>query len=68
MWGGVIIKGTTELTFLNGKQDALGNVYLLLGFTLPFAYRQHGLDYVLQQVNAAIHTTREHSTSSIVNK
>jgi transposase len=56
VWGGFSSRGTTELAFLEGKQDAEAYIATLSDHLLPFAHANHGDGYFFQQDNASIHT------------
>ncbi|OQR89886.1 hypothetical protein ACHHYP_05967 [Achlya hypogyna] len=59
IWGAFSSKGKSELRVLEGKQDSYEYVTTLSDFLLPFAHTNYGYDFVFQQDNASIHTSRE---------
>jgi transposase len=59
IWGAFSSKGKSELRILEGTQDSYEYVSTLSDFLLPFAHAKYGYDFVFQQDNASIHTSRE---------
>lgn len=51
--------GKTELAVLVGRQASEQYIYTVSEYLLPFAHKHYGTDFVFQQDNAAIHTSRE---------
>ncbi|KAG1705289.1 hypothetical protein DVH05_028532 [Phytophthora capsici] len=58
VWGAFSSKGTSELAFLEGKQNAEKYIDTLGDYLFPFAHLYHGLDFEFQHDNASIHTAR----------
>jgi transposase len=59
VWAGFSALGKTELAVLVGRQASSHYVYTLSEYLLHFAHRHYGVEFVFQQDNAAIHTSRE---------
>jgi hypothetical protein len=58
VWVSFSAKGKSEIAFLVGKQKAADYIYTLSEYLLPFAHLEHGVDVLLIQDNASIHTSR----------
>lgn len=58
LWGGFSAKGKTELAVLKGMQNSDDYVYMVSEFLLPFAHLTYGTDFIYQQDNASIHTSK----------
>ena len=58
VWGAFSAKRTSELAFLEGKQNAEKYIDTLGNYFFPFAHLKHGLDIEFQQNNASIHTAK----------
>jgi transposase len=59
VWGAFSANGKSELRILEGTQNSYEYTVTLADYLLPFAYADHGNEYVFQQDNASIHTSRE---------
>lgn len=59
VWAGFSAMGTTEIDIVDGNMDSARYIWTLSEFLLPFAHRQYGLDFILQQDNARPHVSRE---------
>jgi hypothetical protein len=59
IWGAFSCRGKSELHILEGVQDSYQYTMTLGDYLMPFAHANHGLDFVFQQDNASIHTSRE---------
>eukprot|EP00644_Phytophthora_capsici_P018713 jgi/Phyca11/132462/e_gw1.168.7.1 len=59
VWGAFSFKGRSKLAVLVGRQASTHYIETVSEFLLPFAHSQYGLDYIYQQDNASIHTSRE---------
>ncbi|KAE8903044.1 hypothetical protein PF003_g12711 [Phytophthora fragariae] len=57
--GGFSTAGKTELAVLVGRQASQHYIYTVSEYLLPFAHLHYGVDFVFQQDNATIHTSRE---------
>ena len=55
---GISHDGLTDLAFLQGKQKSADYIKVLENNLLPFAERIYGANYVFQQDNAPIHTSK----------
>jgi hypothetical protein len=62
VWGGIWADGKSKLAILEGSQDSGDYVYTLSEFLLPAAQLRFGTDYIFQQDNASIHTSRATKT------
>ena len=58
IWGGISCEILTELAFLDGKQSSVNYIKLLEDHLLPFAKYYQGGNFIFQQNNAAIHTSK----------
>lgn len=58
IWGGFSARWKTQLVILNGLQDSSKYLKTLQNTLLPFTAVNHGDDYIFQQDNAPIHTSR----------
>jgi len=58
VWGAFCRKGTSRLAILEGNQDSVKYVETLRGYLLPFARDEYEEDYIFQQDNASIHSSR----------
>jgi len=54
-------KSKAELRVLESRQDSYDYVTTLSDYLLPFAHANYRYDFVFQQDNASIHTSRETS-------
>ncbi|GMF21902.1 unnamed protein product [Phytophthora fragariaefolia] len=52
-------KGKTELAVLVGRQASPHYIHTVSEYLLPYAHFHYGVDFVYQQGNASIHTSRE---------
>ena len=58
VWGAFSFNGTTDIAFLEGKQTSIDYVEVLNSHLLPIAETLGGPNYVYQQDNAPIHTSK----------
>ena len=58
VWAAFSQLGKTDLVILEGRQDSRKYTTTLSNHLLPFADRLYGKEFVFQQDNAAIHTSR----------
>ncbi|GMF36073.1 unnamed protein product [Phytophthora fragariaefolia] len=58
VWGGFSRGGKTEVAILVGKQNSNDYVYTLSEYMLPYVHMHFGLEYIFQQDNASIHTSK----------
>ncbi|POM69978.1 Transposase, partial [Phytophthora palmivora] len=59
IWGAFSAKGKSKLALLVGRQASEQYIYTVSEFLLPFAHLNYGVDFVYQQDNASIHTSKE---------
>jgi transposase len=59
VWGAFSAKGRSELCILEGNQNSYAYTVTLSDYLLPFAHADHGNEYIFQQDNASIHSSRE---------
>ena len=55
VWGAFAWSGTSQLAFLEGRQDAEAYINTLSDYMLPFAHERFGTAFVFQHDNASIH-------------
>ena len=58
IWAGISHEGLTDPAFLQGKQKSADYIKVLENNLLPFAERMCGANYVFQQDNTPIHTSK----------
>ena len=56
--GAMAACGLSELAILEDKQDSEKYIYTLSEYLLPFAHLDFGIDFIFQQDNAPIHTSK----------
>ncbi|RAW20539.1 hypothetical protein PC110_g23019 [Phytophthora cactorum] len=59
VWGAFSAKGKSKLAMLAGRQASVQYTYTVSEFLLPYAHLNYGVDFVYQQDNASIHTSKE---------
>ncbi|KUF87249.1 hypothetical protein AM588_10001449 [Phytophthora nicotianae] len=59
VWGAFGAKGKSQMAILRGRQNSGDYIYTVSEYLLPFAHASYGVDFVFQQDNASIHTSRE---------
>jgi transposase len=57
-WGGISWEGKTQLAILEGRQASEDYIYTVSEYMLPFAHLKYGTDFVYQQDNAPIHSSK----------
>ena len=58
VWDAFSRHGLSQLRIMETAQDSDGYTYTLSEFLLPFAHLKYGIDFIFQQANASIHTSR----------
>ncbi len=58
VWGGFSFNGTSDLAFLDGRQRSENYINTLDIYLIPFGMAKYGGNYIFQQDNAPIHTSR----------
>ncbi|GMF25518.1 unnamed protein product [Phytophthora fragariaefolia] len=58
VWAAFSSRGKSPLVVLTGRQNSDDYVYTVSEYLLPFAHLDYGVDYIYQQDNACIHTSK----------
>ncbi|OQS03934.1 hypothetical protein THRCLA_21025 [Thraustotheca clavata] len=58
VWGGIWSNGKTKLAFLNGTQNSIAYTKTLSDYLLPAVRHYFGEDFLFQQNNASVHTSK----------
>ncbi|GMG18277.1 unnamed protein product [Phytophthora fragariaefolia] len=58
VWVAFSLRGKSPLVVLTGRQNSDDYVYTVSEYLLPFAHLNYGVDYIYQQGNASIHTSK----------
>ena len=58
VWAGIGYVGKTGIKFINGRMNSVGYINLIEEQINNYAERVPGSDYIFQQNNAPVHTSR----------